>query len=96
MLIISNRNYVKRCVELNRLEVTDIEAEAERVVEEAEDFAQVSHLFWHVWALVIAHTPDKPGEFDYHQYAQLRLKEYFAKKPELALRDKRTLSLVSL
>ena len=80
------RHYVRRCQELKHFD-GDLEAEVERVVTEAEDFSQISHLFWHVWALVIAHTPDKPGDFNYVKYAELRLKEYFAKKPLLEQRD---------
>jgi len=79
------RHYLKRCRELRQQggEV-ELEQEVEQLVVECEDFAQVSHLFWHVWALVIAHTPDKPGDFDYEKYAALRLKEYFVRKPLLS------------
>lgn len=88
ILIIHYRHYARRCQELKQQADFDLEAEAEKVVIESEDFSQVSHLFWHIWALVIAHAPDKPGDFDYTKYAELRLKEYFAKKPLLEKRDR--------
>eukprot|EP00026_Physarum_polycephalum_P010894 Phypoly_transcript_11080.p1 GENE.Phypoly_transcript_11080~~Phypoly_transcript_11080.p1 ORF type:complete len:365 (+),score=54.00 Phypoly_transcript_11080:92-1186(+) len=77
------RYYSARCKQLGKL-AGDVETDAEKLVEESEDFAQVSHLLWSVWSLVIAHTPDKPGDFDYVKYGELRMKEYFARKPERA------------
>jgi len=59
------------------------DAEISPVLIEAERFAQVSHLLWHVWALVLAEAPNKAADFDYSLYASKRWAEYSRRKVEL-------------
>lgn len=50
-----------------------IDADVERLYQEVEKFSLASHFFWAVWALVQAEISDL--EFDYLEYALLRLGE---------------------
>jgi len=75
----------------NNVEIT--ERALESILEECEFFAQVSHMFWHIWALVFVHNTKEGMEsrgdagvpnadFGYSLYASKRLKEYFRRKSE--------------
>jgi len=47
---------------------------------EVEHYSQVSHLVWHLWALVISHTSQHTEGFDYNDYSKIRLEEYMRRK----------------
>eukprot|EP00026_Physarum_polycephalum_P007428 Phypoly_transcript_07488.p1 GENE.Phypoly_transcript_07488~~Phypoly_transcript_07488.p1 ORF type:complete len:413 (+),score=76.56 Phypoly_transcript_07488:369-1607(+) len=59
------------------------EKQLQDFVEEVEHYAQVSHLVWHLWALVISHTSQHTEGFDYKAYAKIRMEEYLKRKEVL-------------
>jgi ethanolamine kinase len=68
---------------LQTLGSSNVEAELPALLVECERFAQVSHLLWHVWSLILAHNPNKATDFDYDLYAAKRWGEYLRRKAEV-------------
>lgn len=66
---------------LNGVPPTDVELS--NLLIECERFAQVSHLLWHVWSLVLADSPNKATNFDYSLYGGKRWAEYLRRKVQL-------------
>jgi len=48
---------------------------------QANKYALLSHLFWHIWAKIQAKISDIPN-FDYEDYGKKRLNEYYKRKEE--------------
>uniref|UniRef100_V5GUQ1 ethanolamine kinase n=1 Tax=Anoplophora glabripennis TaxID=217634 RepID=V5GUQ1_ANOGL len=59
------------------------EEEVEKLYVQANQFVLAAHLFWGIWALIQAEH--SYIDFEYMEYADLRLREYFAKKSVCAL-----------
>lgn len=65
----------------NGSRMVDLEAEAQRLLAEVDMFRGAPGFYWGIWALIqatISHI-----DFDYAQYAELRLGEYWAWRAEL-------------
>ncbi|EOD43713.1 Ethanolamine kinase [Neofusicoccum parvum] len=59
----------------------DIDAKAEQLYREVDDFRGVPGFYWGIWALIQAKISQI--DFDYASYAEVRLGEYWAWKAEL-------------
>ncbi|CAD7699781.1 unnamed protein product [Ostreobium quekettii] len=62
-------------------EVPPTDEEVERLVAEADLFSLASHIFWGVWAILQAGF--SPIDFDYLEYSQNRLGEYYRRRGDV-------------
>jgi len=74
------RNYIEENNNFHQIKSTDeeIQSQTSQLYEQVNQFSMTPHLMWGLWALVQAKCSQI--DFDYKEYAVLRLKEYFNRK----------------
>ena len=72
--------YIKTYIAMSGQDKMDEEAETRRLIEEVDVFRGVPGFYWGIWSLIQATISEI--DFDYANYAELRLGEYWAYKAE--------------